>query len=307
MALTYAQVTAVTSQLFNDSVADNIHNSNPLFAYLLDKGKVVEDGGIHIQLPLDYATIGAVGTFNGYSLLDTTPTDNITAAKWTWKNYYAQMIIADTELWQNSGKSAAVNLVKAKMKSTMQSLKQSMGTDIFSTNGDSDLGFNGLRQTVKASGQAGNINTTDMSTWASDIDSSTTTLSLAAMEQQFLDASIGMDEPDIIVTEKTEFKKYWSLLQAAQRFSASEVGAGGFRYLLFNSTPVFHDSHCPDGWMFMLNSRWLYMYVNSNANFKHEKIGKSPAQAVYVDRVVHSGNLATDNRRMHSAFSALND
>ena len=85
MALTYDQVSGLTAAAFNDSSADNIYNSNPLFQHLKEKGQVIEDGGVHIQMPISYAKIGAAGTFKKYSLLDTTPTDTETAAKWAWK------------------------------------------------------------------------------------------------------------------------------------------------------------------------------------------------------------------------------
>lgn len=311
MALTYDQVSAITHALINESIADNIYASNPLFMWLFEKGKVVEDGGLHIQLPIDYKAIGAVGTFSKYSILDTTPTDNFTAAKWLWKYYYGQVIVSDTELWENSGKSQAVNLLKSKTRSAMMSLKDTLGTDAFSTNGDSSLGLNGLRQTVKASGLAGGIDSADFAGWAANIDSSTANLTLATMDTLFLNCSVGSEEPDIIVTHKNEFAKYRALLQANQRFGASEVGAGNFRYLLFNSVPMFHDSHCPGAGatkhMFMLNSNWVYLYANKNCNFKVEKIGKIPSQAVYVDRIVFGGNIATDNRRLLGAFTVLND
>ena len=312
MALTYDQVSGLTHEIINESSSDVIFDSNPLLKHLLAKGKVVEGGGSKIRLPISYAKIAAVGNFTRYSLLDTNPTATESAAEWNWKYTYGQMIVSKIELAENEGKHAAVNLLKAKLRNAMLSLEDNIGTQIYSTNGDGDSGINGLRQTVKASGTCGLISSSDVATWASDIDASSATLTIALMEQAFLDASIGMDEPDIIVTTKTVFKKYYDLLQANQRFGPGETLSAGANFLLFNGRPVFHDSHCPgtpatgDNHMFFLNSRWLYFYMNKNMNMEIEKVASPASQAIMVQRILLGANLVTDNRRMHSAFTVLN-
>lgn len=312
MALTYDQVTALTHALINESAADNIYTANPLMKHLYAKGKIVEDGGSRIQLPILYAKQTAVGSFSKYSLLDTNPTVDHTAAAYNWKYTYAQMIVSKTELLENSGKSQAVNLVKSKLKNSMFTLEDYIGTQIYSTNGDSSLDITGLRALVAASGTIGGIATADFGGWVSDDDASSATLTLALMEQSFLDASQGADSPDIIVTTKTVFKKYWDLVQANQRFGPAETADAGFQFLMFNQRPLFWDAHCPgtpatgDNHMFMLNSRWLYFYVHKDANMLVEDIATPASQVVKIQRIIFASNLVTDNRRMHSKFSVLN-
>lgn len=305
MALTYDQVSGLTHQIISESSADNIYDSNPLMLHLKEKGSVMEDGGIHIQLPITHKKLGAGGSFNKYDVLDTTPTDSETAAKWLWKWYYVNSIVSKTELLTNEGKSQAVNLVKAKVKNAQAKMRDLVGSGIYSTDGDSATGVNGLRLTVSSSGTAGGIATSDFSGWAGKISTSTV-LALSTLESALLQPSIGSDEPDIMVCTKPIFKKFWALLQANQRFGAEEVAKGGFKYLLFNYVPVFHDAHVPSKHLFLLNSRWLYFYVHRNANMVMEKIGPVANQAVHVDRLLLGCNLATDNRRMHFKYSLLN-
>ena len=304
MALTYDQVSGLTHQLINESSADNIYDSNPTLRFLLSKGQVVEDGGIHIQLPIMYAKVSAAGSFKKYSLLDTTPNDTETAAKWNWKYYYGHSIVSKTELWENSGKSQAVNLLKQKTKNCLAKVRDLVATDMFSTNADSAEGFNGLRNTVDATGTAGGIAQSDFAGWASDEDS-TATMDEPVLMQNILDVTIGSDEPDFMVCTKAIYKSVWALFQANQRFGEAEVFKGGAKYLMFNGIPIFHDSHCPANHLFGMNSRWLYLYVHRDANWSMEKIGPSPAQAVHIDRVYFGGNLATDNRRMHFKMTSL--
>ena len=305
MALTYDQVSGLTHQLINESSADNIYDSNTLLRHLQSKGQVVEEGGIHIQLPIMYAKVGAAGTFKKYGLLDTTPNDTETAAKYLWKYNYGHVIVSKTELWENSGKSQAVNLLKQKTKNCLAAVRDNIGTQIFSTNDDNAEGVNGLRNTIDATGTVGGIAQSDFAGWASDEDAATAAMTVTALEQAILDASIGSDEPDLMVGTKAIWKSVFLLAEADQRFGPGDTYKMGGKYLLFSGIPIVHDSHCPAQFLFGINSRWMYWYVHSQANFSMEKIGPSPAQAVHIDRVYSGNNLCLDNRRMFFKFTAL--
>lgn len=312
MALPFSQISAITHPMINESIADNFFNSNPLFVHLKEVGSVVIDGGDNIQLPIFYDDTNAAGSFQNYDILDTTPNDNVNAAKYEWRREYAQVIISRHEMLRNSGKSAIKNLLKAKVKNSVMTLKNNLGTRIFSTNGDSSLAVNGLRQIVKATGAIGNVDQSDFSGWASTINSSDATLTILLMQKLFANVQLGDEVPDIAVTTKFVYNKYYDLLQSAQRFSEAKVGKGGFRYLMFNEIPIFWDSHCPgtsatgDNHLFMLNSEWLYLYIHSGDNFLVEKVGPLANQDVHIERITFTGQLATDNRRLHGAFTVLN-
>lgn len=312
MALPFTHVSAVTTPMINESIADNVFNANPLLEHLLAVGSVIEDGSHRIQLPIFNDDTNAAGSFQKYDVLDTTPNENVNACYYEWRREYAQVIISTHELLQNSGKSMMANLLKGKVKNAMQTLKKNLSTRIFSTNGDSSTAMNGLRQIVKASGAIGNVDATDFAGWASDIDASTSTLTYAAMEQSLLDASVGNEGPDIIVTSKFVYKKYKDLAQAAQRFSEGKTAKAGFKYVLFDEIPVFWDASCPgtsgagDNHMFFLSSKWLYLYIHKDDKFKVVDVGPLANQDVFIQRITFTGQLATDNRRMHSAMTVLN-
>lgn len=312
MALQFDQVAALTQEIIRESSSDNILGSNPLLIHMLDNGKVVLDGGEYIKLPIRYAKITAAGTYTGYSLLDTNPNDTETAVRADWKHYYSNVIISQTELLKNAGKSQMVSLLKAKVDNAMDTLKDNLGTDLFSTNGDSAEGIIGLRALVEATGTIGEIAQSDFSNWASQEDNATSALTLTAMNNLFVNCTIGDSVPDIVCTTKGVWSKYWGLLQANQRFGEAKVARGGFRYLIFNDVPVFHDSHCPgsgvstaNNHMFMLNSKALYFFVHKDNNMLSTKIGPIAQQAVVHQRLSMSCELATDNRRLHGKFTVL--
>lgn len=313
MALAYDQVTAVTEKLINESVADNTYNASPLLIHMKTKGKVGKDGGDAIKLPVIWKEIAAGGAFRDYGLLSVLPTDNITSAEYEWKRYYVNVAVSRHELLRNSGESGAVNLLRAKVASGEMQMIENLADDMFSANADTADGIVGLQTIVKATGQVGEIDQSDFSGWASDVDAATSALTLSAVEQQILDASRGSDGPDIGVTGIGVYKKLWSKYQAVQRFGGEKAAKGGFEYLLVNGIPIVWDRHVSgsnssstaDNHFYFLNSRWLYFFVHKDDDFKTEKIGRIAEQDIVVTQMTTTIAFGTDNRRMHSAFTVL--
>jgi len=66
------------------------------------------------------------------------------------------------------------------------------------------------------------------------IDSTTTALSLAKMQERYEACKEGADAPNLITTDETEFNAFWGLLQPQQRFSDGDTAKAGFRNLMFN-------------------------------------------------------------------------
>ncbi len=310
MALTYDQITGITEKLINDSVADNVYVSSPAFLHLKEKGRIVRDGRDAIKLPVLTAELGAAGAFQNYDVLSTLPTDNISAAEYDWKRYYVNVVVSRHELLRNSG--GAVDLLKAKVAAGEMQMIEQLSDDFFSTNGDSATGIVGLRSMIAATGTIGEISQSDLATWASDVDSSTSALSVSALEQSVLDCTKGSDKPDLIVTTKGVYKKVHGLAQATQQFGSPKVAKLGFEGFLFDGIPLFFDEHCPgsgastaDNHLFLLNSRHLYLYVHKDDNFKSEKIARPASQDVVITAMTATLALATDNRRMLGKMSVL--
>lgn len=312
MALPYStEVNALTHELANKSSADVIYDSNPLFLWLKEKGQILEDGGARIRLPLSYAKTAAAGAFEGFDLLDVTPTVTENAAVYDWRRYYVHVAISKHDILLNSGRNRIINLVRARMDNGMSKMLDQLGDDLYSTNGDSSLGISGLRQMVEATGQIGNVDQADVATWASAEDNATNTLTLKSIEDLILNASVGSERPDLGSTTKGIYSKLWDLYQGNQRFGAPEESAkGGFRYLMVDFIPIFHDSKVPgttgaDNHLFLLNSKWVYLYVHRGDNFTVQELPMPQNQDVMANRITVTLQLATDNRRMHGKFTVL--
>jgi hypothetical protein len=313
MALPFtSQVEATTLNLLESGAEDNIYDSASLFYHLREMGQITASGGSQIQSVIEYQKLAAGGSYQGADILSTQPTDSSTAAVANWKLYYVHVVITKQDILRNSGDEAVVDLIQTKTKNAHLKMADLISTDLFSTNGDSATGVTGMRNLISTSTTHHSISPTDFSNWIADTDTTDSAIALSTIETHYLNATIGSDNPDIAVTTKPVYRKIWSLLQSNQRFGGEQTAAGGFKYILFNDIPIFHDSHCPgtgagtaDSWLFFMNSRHMNFYVHKDDNFTVEKIPPPANQAIRIWRLGATCNYLFRNRRMFSGFSVL--
>lgn len=302
--MTWDNVSAITQRKIMPKLVDNIFESNPLLLRLKEKSYESVDGGTEIDQPLNYAQNSSGGWYSGSDTLSTTDSQIITAAAYQWKHLYENITILGTEEIKNSGDSAKIKLAKSKMEIAEKTMKDRLGTGLYSSGTDAKS-IAGLRVIVGTANTVGGISQTTYSWWQSQVDSSTTTLGLNSMQNRFTACRIDNDKPTVIMTTDTLFDVYWGLLQPQQRFQDSKTANAGFDSLMFNSTPVINDSHCPSGYMYFLNEKYLHLYYHPSENMKFEPFQKPVNQNVRVAKIYWSGAFGSSNNRMHGAFTAL--
>lgn len=307
-----SQVEATTLNMLETGSEDNVYDSASLWYHLRETGQITYSGGSEIQSSIMYQKIAAAGSFQGADVLSISPTDTDTAVKLAWKLYYGSVVLTEHDILRNSGDEARVDLIQTKTKNCDLKLADLLSTDLFSTNADSATGITGLRNVASTSTTLHNIPVADFSGWVADVDAATSTVSLSALEQGQLDATIASDGPDMGVTNKAVYKKVWALLQANQRFGGEQTARGGFKYIMLNDIPIFHDSHSPGSgagsatnWLWWLNSRHMNLIVHKDVNFKVERVPRPATQWIRIWQKFFAGNVIFRNRRTVSAFSVL--
>lgn len=303
MALSYDQISSITSKKFVPKLVDNIFDSNPLLKRLREKSMKI-DGGERIIVPLNYAQHSSNGWFSGADTLNTADNDSITAGEYLWKQAYANITITRLDELKNSGDSAILNFVKNKVKISEKTLADTLGTGIYN-DGSVSKAIVGLRAIVDSASTVGGISQSLHSWWQAQEDTSSTTMSMSALQTQFTAASIDNDTPSVIMSTRSNFDRYYNLLQPAQRFVDSETAKGGFSSLMFNGKPWIADSHCPSNHVFMLNEMYLSLMVHRDEDFRFEPFIKPKDQAVKVAKVFFAGALTSSNNRMHAKFDSL--
>lgn len=313
MALPFtSQVEATTLNMLESGSEDNVYDSASLFYHLRETGQIQYQGGSRIQSSIIYQKIASAGSFQGADLLNYSPTDTDTAAVLDWKLYYVSIVLTEHDILRNSGDEAVVDLIQTKTKNGDLKMADQISTDLFSTNADSATGVTGLRNVGSTSTTLHGIPVADFSGWVAQVNSTTSTISLSMLEGTILNGTVASDGPDMGVTDKAVYKKVWALLQANQRFGGEQTARGGFKYILLNDIPIFHDSHSPGSgagsatnWLWWLNSRHMNMIVHKDVNFKVERVPRPANQWVRIWQKFYAGNFIFRNRRTVSACSVL--
>lgn len=304
MALTYDQISAITLKYYVPKMYDNIFNSNPLLQRHKKRSYEKVDGGVSVMVPLNYAVPTASGWYSGYDTLATSDNDQITAAEYTWKQLFTNISISRLDELKNSGDAAILGFVKNKVKIAEKQMEDQLGTGIFS-NATDPKSIVGLRQIVATGNTVGGISQSSNSWWQSQVDSSTTTLTMSAIMTQFNLATINSAAPSVLITTRSIYNSYYGLLQPQQRFSDSDTAAGGFASLLFNGAPMIPDSHCPANNLFGLNEDYVHLWVHKDEDMRFEPFQKPINQNVKVAKIYWMGAYGTSNARLHFALTGI--
>lgn len=304
MPLSYDQISAITQKKFIPKMYDNIFNSNPLLQRLRKKSYEKVDGGTSIMVPLNYAVPSAAGWYSGADTLVTTDNDVITSAEYAWKQLYVNISILRSDELKNSGDSAILSLVKSKTKIAEKNMEDLLGTGIFSNATDAKS-IVGLRQIVGTANTVGGISQTTYSWWAAQLDASTATTTMSALQTQWNLCTIGSDTPSVAVTTRSLFNAYYALLQPQQRFQDSDTAKGGFQSLMFNGIPLLADSHCPASNFFFLNEDYLHLWAHKDEDMRFEPFTKPINQNLKVAKIYWMGAFGSSNSRLQGGFNAL--
>jgi hypothetical protein len=304
MALSYDQISAITQKKFIPKMADAIFDTDPLLARAKKKFYDKYDGGTSIMCPLNYAMTTAAGSFSGSQTLSTTDNDQISAAEYTMKQYYANISITRRDELMNSGDARIINFVKSKVEIAEKTLADLLGDGLYST-GSVSTDLVGLRSIVDSGNTVGGIAQGTYSWWQSQENSSTTTLSMADLQTMHTTLCIGNEAPSVILATRANYNRYYALLQPQQRFTDSETAKGGFSSLLFNGVPFIAGSKVPASHIFMLNEKFLHLWVHKDEDFRFEPWQSPVNQAVKVAKVFWAGAFGTSNARMHGKFTAV--
>jgi hypothetical protein len=305
MALSYDQLSAITEKKFVPKLVDNIFNSS-LFLKKLKEREESQDGGERIVEPLEYAQNGAGGWYQGADTLDTSDTEVFTAAEFDWKQLYDNISITRRDELRNKGDAQKVNFVKSKIKNAEKTIRDRMAVGCFNSGTDAKA-ILGVNSFLSTSATYGGISQSSYSWWQAQVDSTTTTLTLAAMQALWGDIGNGDagEYPELVLGDQDMYDRYYNLLQPQQRFADADAARGGFVTILFNGKPFVVDSHATAGDLYMLNLDYLKLKPHREENFRFEPFMKPINQNVKVAKIYWMGALTCCNNRRQGKLDAI--
>jgi hypothetical protein len=230
------------------------------------------------------------------------------------------------------------NLVMNENKAAASTMAEAFGSALYSLNyslgGDSGNQIHSLDHGVATDTATGDETShsttyanvtraagTDTATWNSNIDDSTTTLSLGALNDSFLSASEGSQAgPTLITSNNKAAGLYYDELTPMQRSRTDELlGQAGFTAYVFNGIPWVVDSHVPSSdrgvdngggdvaseYIYMFDTRVVQIVAHRDAFFSWMGIKQPIDQWAVIGRYFFYGNVPVYNPRFCAKLTAL--
>lgn len=295
-------ISSITRKYYIPVLADNVNDSNVL---LMKIKKESISGGTDIRQPVRYKR-GVQENYNGSQVLNTSYVEKKFAFIFNWKQKNFPITVSGLDDIKNNGPEAVLQHVKTEVQAAEEDAMDSFATGIYS-DGTDLLEFDGIRLFLSTSNNYGGIDQSANSWAQAKVDSTTTTLSLSKLQESYSAASEGADSPDLIVSDETQFNRFWSLLQPQQRFSDGETAKAGFKNLMFNGAIFSEDSYCPSGSVIGLNLKRIKLLSSTKRKFPGKFIDfEMPHnQDAMVAHIRHAGNLVCEQPRKFFIMNAL--
>jgi hypothetical protein len=267
----------ITTTLRNRSrtLADNVSNHNPLLNRMRERGNLTQVTGRDIVRELEYADNSTVSFYNGYEVLDTSPSDVLTAAVFDYKQLAGNVTVSGREQIQNSGEQAIINLLEARIGNLERSMENSLASSLFSDGtGTSSKEIGGLQLVVadSGSGTVGGINSSTFTFFQNKQATATssafsTTNIQSDMNSLYIQLVRGTDAPDLVVAGSTPYTTFLATLQTLQRVADSRLADLGFTAVKYLNSDVVYDSNCAASRMYFLNTNYLRLETAAGRDF----------------------------------------
>jgi hypothetical protein len=306
---TFTELVSTTYRNHSKEIADNVSTHNALFRRMKEKGRLrLEDGGLSIVQPLDYAENSTYQRYSGYDVLNVAASDVISAAEFPWRQVSVNVAASGLEIRTNSGANRIINFVKAKIKNAQRTMANGLSDDLYS-DGTASNQMNGLQALVAdaGTGTVGGINSSTWSFWQNqvrDASASSVTVSAATIEAGmmlplWLSCTRGNDTPDLIVMDPAYFAFYEASQSSLKRYAPSDDGKGGMISMKYKTADVFFDSTAsgiPASHMYFINTDFLELVAHQDANMEIMPELRSVNQDAIVIPILFQGNLVVSNR-----------
>ena len=316
----FSELVSTTYRNHSKKVADNVTRNNALYNRLAKKDKVrIEDGGLSIVQPLEYAANTTYQRYSGYDVLNIGAVDVISAAEYAWRQVAVNLSISGREMRTNNGEQQIINLVKAKIRNAQNSMANGLSADLYS-DGTAANQINGLQALVSDTGlgTVGGINSSSFPFWQNVVQSASAPLqgggaivpSATTIESLMLATWIkltrGMDQPDLIVMSDDYFTFYEQSQTSLKRYTSDENGNGGMVSMKYKNADVFFDSSggIPSQHAYFLNTDYIDLVVHRDANVTMMDEISSINQDAVVKSILWMGNLSISNRSLNGVMKA---
>jgi hypothetical protein len=315
-----------TLQILRPRIADAIFKASPTIAFLLANGRVRrENGGKWIEEPLMYSKNTTVKAYRGYDVLDVSPTEELTSARFQWRQAAGSITISGLEELQNAGEASVFNLLKQKIKVLEMSFREWMNEKIHAATATKDVARDilGLSEIIEnqagaSQGTLGGIDKGTYDFWRNQRSQPayagapyayTARPLTKEMEKFFNECSKGLARPNLILTTQAMYEHYKFENHDLLRLNtAKDTGMldVGFESEKFRGVTILWDENAAANLMYFLNTEYMGFVIHSRRNFVMTPFASPHNQDARTAQMLFAGNMTASNCRFLGVLDNLN-
>lgn len=303
-----SELTAITRRAFLPTLTVQIYNSSPFLASLIANAQVASGGISPITVPVqgarmttfqwgDYsASFGVPGQQNG-----------IQDAEYAMKLGMVPVPFLGMEAAVQVD-YAVVPRIEAVMNDAGNVMSDAFATSVYlnTSNQQAFNGLNGLIDDGTNQVTFGNINRTTNPFWKSKVYNAGLVNPTRQNVAQYINAAakacgeaptyglMGFGTWTLLQQDFIGQEQY-NITPGSSFDSASDGPRSGFRALMVSGVPIFPDFYCPEGALYLPNSRYMNMYLHEQASFAFTGFETliSNGQLGYLGLLLTIGELMT--------------
>lgn len=276
----YNELNAVTRRAFVPKLVVQIYKAAPLLSLAMRNAQRAAGGLSQVTIPVQGASYVQFG-WTDYSGAFQQPTVNAAAQTGQWNLSIGAVpipLLGMESLIQST--EAVIPLVRARMTDAKTVAVQSIASAFFGSSASNPLAINGL-QDVYDDGTAvpvyGGLSRATNTFWKSTKYATSITPSRSTMLGRIMQLTqlAGGESPDMIIMSLSDWTTLMTDYLAQERFDTNpgsrygkdDAVNAGFRCIMLGDTPILADPFCPKGTAYLLNTRYLSLYISEDANF----------------------------------------
>ena len=314
MTSPYAVPTTIDDSILTTSLADyqkrlvdNVYNSNTLLG-ICNGVKRIIDGGTSIVETVIKEKQDDGGFYLGADVLNNTQGNDTTIVEFRWQNAYEPVQITRDEERSNSGDTHKIlSLVGMKTQLAEKAIGDRLEQGLSTTVGEAN-NLNSLVDIV-GTGTLGTIAGATYTFWQATLTTSgafaTQGLTDMTTATYAVSSSASQDNPTNYITTKTVFQKFEQTRLPLERISNTLTANAGYTNLTFKGRPLTYGNYIDSGYLYGLNTNYLYLAVDSATDMVTTPFISPTNQTVKVAYILWRGNLITNNRRRHFRLSSI--
>jgi len=275
-----AELTAVMRRAFVPKMVVQIYSAAPVLSLLMRNAQRARGGLSQVTVPVQGSQFV---NFNWTGYDGSFPQPQVLAASQqaAWNLSVGTVpipLLGMESLLQQT--ETIIPLVKARMVDAKTVSVQAISTALFGTASTNTLAMNGFLDVYDNGTLAptyGGLSRTTNAFWKSTIYSTaiTPTRSTMLVRLMQLTSIAGGESGDFVIMSLSDWTTLMTDFLTLEQFNTNpgtrygndDAVNAGFRAIMLGNTPVLADPFCPKGTAYIINSKYLGLYISEDANF----------------------------------------